>query len=68
MDNTEYLRPSEMNELFKVIGEYKDRVTVIAGGTNLIPLMRSGEKSPELLIDLSDIRDLSCIKEENGSI
>jgi CO/xanthine dehydrogenase FAD-binding subunit len=30
--------------------------------------MRNSEKSPELLVDLSDMKDLSFIKEENGSI
>jgi len=68
MENTEYLKPKDLKELLKIMEKYKNRVTVIAGGTNLIPQMRNGEKSPELLVDLSDMKDLSYIKEENGSI
>jgi carbon-monoxide dehydrogenase medium subunit len=50
------------------MAEYAARATVIAGGTNLIPDMRNGEKAPELLLDISDMRELSYIREENGSI
>ena len=68
MNNTEYMKPNNLTELINFLAKNKDSATIIAGGTNLIPQMRSGEKSPELLIDLSDIRDLSHIKEENGCI
>jgi CO/xanthine dehydrogenase FAD-binding subunit len=68
MNNAEYIKPKDLKELLQVMEEYKERVTVIAGGTNLIPQMRNSEKSPELLVDLSDMKDLSFIKEENGSI
>ena len=68
MTSTEYVKPGDLSDLRQVLAEYKARATVIAGGTNLIPEMRNGEKSPELLLDISDMTELSFIRENNGSI
>ena len=68
MGSTEYLKPNDIGELSQLMAENKDRAAVIAGGTNLIPHMRNGEISPGLLIDISDMADLSFVKEENGNI
>jgi carbon-monoxide dehydrogenase medium subunit len=68
MISTEYVKPGDLSDLRHVMAEYKARATVIAGGTNLIPEMRNGEESPELLIDISDMTELSFIRENNGSI
>ena len=68
MTFTEYIKPGDLSDLRHVMAEYKARATVIAGGTNLIPEMRNGEKLPELLIDISDMTELSFIRENNGSI
>ncbi len=66
--STEYVKPNNLNDLHEVMAEHEARATVIAGGTNLIPDMRHGEKSPELLIDISDLTELAFIREDNGSI
>ena len=68
MTSTEYIRPGDLSDLHHIMEQYKGRTTVIAGGTNLIPEMRNGEKAPELLIDISDMAELSFIRENNGSI
>lgn len=68
MANTEYLKPTDLQHLQEIMAEHRQRATIIAGGTNLIPQMRVGEKSPDLLIDICDILELSFISEENGSI
>ncbi len=68
MTSTEYVKPNNQSDLHQVMAENGARATVIAGGTNLIPDMRHGEKSPELLIDISDMTELSYIREDNGSI
>jgi len=64
----EYMKARDMDELLQLLEANKDHATIIAGGTNLIPQMRNGEKSPQLLIDISDMMDLSFIKKDNGSI
>ena len=68
MTSTEYFKPKDLSDLHRVMAEYKGRATVIAGGTNLIPDIRNGEKAPELLLDISDLTELSYIREDNGSI
>ena len=68
MSAIEYLKPDDLNDLKRVMAAYNGRPTVIAGGTNLIPEMRHGEKKPELLIDISDLPELSYIREDNGNI
>jgi carbon-monoxide dehydrogenase medium subunit len=68
MSSTEYIKPRDLSDLLRVMAEYEARATVIAGGTNLIPDMRNGEKAPELLLDISDLTELSYIREDNGSI
>jgi carbon-monoxide dehydrogenase medium subunit len=68
MSFTAYIKPKDLSDLRHVMAEYEARVTVIAGGTNLIPEMREGEKAPELLLDISDMAELSFIRQDNGSI
>ena len=68
MSAIEYLKPDDLNDLKRVMAAYNGRPTVIAGGTNLIPEMRNGEKMPEILIDISDLPELSYIREDNGNI
>jgi carbon-monoxide dehydrogenase medium subunit len=68
MDNTEYLKPSHLQELLAVMKKQKGRAIIIAGGTNLIPQIKKGEKSAELIIDISDMSDLSYIREQNGNV
>ncbi len=68
MDKTEYLRPNNLKELGQVMTAHKNRATIIAGGTNLIPQMRDGDTSPELIVDINDIPDFSFITEDDGYI
>ncbi len=68
MGNTEYIKPKNLNDLLYNKKETEGRGEVIAGGTNLIPQIQGKIKSPEFLIDVSDLQELSHIKEENGVI
>lgn len=68
MNNTEYVKPDDINELLLFMADNKDRATVIAGGTNLIPDMRDGVKTPQILVDVSDLPELSGIRLDKGRI
>jgi carbon-monoxide dehydrogenase medium subunit len=68
MGDVEYLAPKDLREALKALEKWKGRAKVIAGGTNLIPYMRSGWLSPEVIIDLSRFEDLAYVREENGYI
>jgi carbon-monoxide dehydrogenase medium subunit len=58
MESIEYLKPNNIKELLLLVAENKSRMTVIAGGTNLIPEMRDGVKTPQVLVDVSDLGEL----------
>jgi carbon-monoxide dehydrogenase medium subunit len=68
MGHTEYIKPKDLGALLNYKKEMGGRGEVIAGGTNLIPQMKEMIKSPEFLIDVCDLQELSQIKKENGVI
>ncbi len=52
MNKPDYLAPRSLAEALKALGEKPNGVQIIAGGTDLIPRMRSGVVEPSLLVDL----------------
>ncbi len=68
MDETGYLAPKDLNEVFKTLEDTKGQIKFIAGGTNVIANIRAEKISPELLIDLTALEELSHVREENGAI
>ncbi|MBA2557297.1 MAG: xanthine dehydrogenase family protein subunit M, partial [Chloroflexi bacterium] len=54
----EYLRPESVNDAIGVLGEGADRARVLAGGTDLLTLMKGGLSSPERLVDIKRLPDL----------
>lgn len=63
-----YIAPNSLQEIIKLLKRLKGKATLIAGGTNIIPSMRSGELKQKVLIDLSQIKILCYIKEEKNRI
>jgi CO/xanthine dehydrogenase FAD-binding subunit len=58
-----YLAPTTLDETLSLLSEYKDRVKVIAGGTDLVPKLKRREiQAPEYVIDLKGIPGLDEIK------
>ena len=68
MGHTEYIKPNNLGALLNNKKETEGRGEVIAGGTNLIPQIKEKIKSPDFLIDVCDLQELSQINEENGMI
>ncbi|MCJ7704037.1 MAG: xanthine dehydrogenase family protein subunit M [Desulfobacterales bacterium] len=64
----EYFAPRTVPEALVLMRKWKKKATLIAGGTNIIPSMRSGELKQKVLIDLSQIKILCYIKEEKNRI
>lgn len=64
----EYLAPRSFSEALDFLGKWKNRAKLVAGGTNVIPYMRSKTLKPEVLIDISRLKNLSYIKEEKQRI
>ena len=68
MKNVEYYKPQDPSELRELMQVHQARAVLIAGGTNLIHQMRNGEKKPEVLVDISELEDLTGIKVEDNYI
>jgi CO/xanthine dehydrogenase FAD-binding subunit len=60
----DYLSPATLDEALSLLSEYKGRVKVIAGGTDLVPKLKRREiRAPEYVIDLKGIPGLDKIKQ-----
>jgi carbon-monoxide dehydrogenase medium subunit len=64
----EYLVPKTLNETLTLLKKGKDKSKLIAGGTNIIPGMRAKTVRPYVLVDISQLKNLSYIKEEKKRI
>src|SRR4029077_2441778 len=64
----EYVAAKSLDEALTLLAKHKDNAKLLAGGHSLIPAMKLRLATPEVLIDISRIKDLSYIKEEGGQI
>ena len=63
-----YVRARSLAEALDLLEEHGDRAKLLAGGQSLIATLNMRLSSPELLIDISRLRDLSGIHVRNGSM
>jgi len=63
-----YHAPETLEELLKLMREYRGRARVIAGGTDLIVDMKLRRKEPEHIISLNKIKELDYIIEDDTGI
>jgi carbon-monoxide dehydrogenase medium subunit len=66
--NFEYVVPASLGEAVNLLQKHGERAKILAGGHSLIPMMKLRLASPEFLIDIGRIPELSYIKEEGGKI
>jgi len=64
----DYVTPATLAEAIAILGQHPDEAKILAGGHSLIPAMKLRLATPQLLIDLGKIKDLSYIREEGGQI
>ncbi len=62
-----YYKPETIEEAISLLDEFKE-AKVIAGGTDLIPLIRDGKYTPQKMVDISFIDELNFVREEGGYI
>lgn len=68
MKEFDYTRPVDLNEALDLLGSSGERAKIIAGGTDLVPLMREHIIAPTHIIDISNLSELDFIKEEKDHI
>src|SRR6266404_8895780 len=64
----DYLTPKTLDEAVGLLAQHPDEAKLLAGGHSLIPAMKLRLATPQILIDLGRIKDLSYIREEGGQI
>jgi carbon-monoxide dehydrogenase medium subunit len=62
----EYLEPESMDEALGMLGRYREKAKIIAGGTDLMLQMRLGAKKPQYVIDITRIPALDAIAFDEG--
>ncbi len=60
----DYLKVHSSAEAIAALVEYGDEAKLLAGGHSLIPLMKLRFATPEVLIDLAGITDLSYVRDQ----
>ncbi|MCK4661697.1 MAG: xanthine dehydrogenase family protein subunit M [Bacteroidales bacterium] len=63
-----YIKPKTLDEAVKILAEYKEKARILAGGTDLINMMKEGVEIPEIVIDIKGIPCLSKLELKNDEI
>ena len=64
----EYERATSVEGAIEALGRLGPEARIIAGGHSLLPMMKLRLASPEHLIDINDLAELSYVREEEGMI
>ncbi|HEX8181238.1 MAG TPA: xanthine dehydrogenase family protein subunit M [Pyrinomonadaceae bacterium] len=64
----DYVVPASLAEAAALLAERPDEAKILAGGHSLIPAMKLRLAQPQLLIDISRLKDLAYIREEGGQL
>ena len=61
------LRPATLPEALQMLSATPNALS-LAGGTNLIPDLRKGMDAPGMLVDVSELAELCCIRRKDGHL
>ena len=65
----EYYKAGSVDEALDLLAEHGDgEVEILAGGHSLLPTMKSGLASPDVLVDIGDIADLRGVSRNGDAI
>lgn len=64
----DYEAPTTLDQAVALLARNPDEAKILAGGHSLIPAMKLRLAQPQLLVDISRIKDLSYIREESDQI
>ena len=64
----EYERPDTLDGALALLAEHGDDAKVLAGGHSLLPVMKLRLAAPELVIDISKLRELSYIRLDGDDV
>ncbi|MEX0725142.1 MAG: FAD binding domain-containing protein, partial [Planctomycetaceae bacterium] len=64
----EYARPETEAEALEMLNDHGGNTAVLAGGTDLISLMKRELVAPDRVVDLKNVPTLTEIREEDGGV
>jgi aerobic carbon-monoxide dehydrogenase medium subunit len=64
----DYVAAKSLEEALSLMSKHKDDAKLLAGGHSLIPAMKLRLAQPQVLIDISRLKELSYIREDGGQI
>ena len=64
MHHFEYLEPSSIEETLHLLNKHKGEAKLIAGGTDLVPMMKEESITPKYVISIGDLLSLNYIQFE----
>ena len=63
-----YFQPTSVEEALDLLEQYAGKARIVAGGTDVLVELQRGVRPTTTLIDITALRDLNYIREENGFI
>lgn len=63
-----YLQPATLSEALELLQTYAGQARIVAGGTDVLVELQRGVRPTSTLIDISRLRDLKYVREDNGTI
>ena len=64
----DYVRATTVDEAVGALAQHGDEAKVLAGGQSLIPLLRLRLAYPSVLVDVSDVADMTGVREDGDAI
>jgi len=62
----DYFKPKDLAETFKLLDQHGRKAELIAGGTDVMVVVKQSNRSPEILISLRGIEELRYINKNDG--
>jgi carbon-monoxide dehydrogenase medium subunit len=68
MKDFDYVAPSTLKETLELLDRSREQAKIMSGGTDLVPLLKSDQTSPQLIIDVGKLTELDYITEVDGGL
>ncbi|MCH7910300.1 MAG: xanthine dehydrogenase family protein subunit M [Candidatus Hydrogenedentes bacterium] len=68
MNAFEYANPTSVDDAVSLLSDSWGETEVLAGGTDLVTLLKQGLTAPRLVVSLSNVKQLSGISKKGGSL
>ena len=68
MQNFEYASPKTVKEAVAMLGGSWADAAVLAGGTDLLALMKDGVMAPKRVVNIKDIKELGGISKSGSNV